>query len=203
MARKTKEEAEKTRALILETALRVFHEKGYSGSTLVDIAKEINLTKGAIYHHFKSKNDLFLELARTMEERIEAGLSSIYPKPGDLVQLKDFAVKIVQFIVDDPQLNRYYSLVYYRMEWHDELLQVKEFFTEQDESLNMYLIEILREMQKRGTIRQELSVQSVAAVYQAMLDGFIARVLMSPEGGEQQIKDMDFGMTAFFAGLEK
>jgi len=49
MARKTKEEAEKTRQLLLDCALTVFLRKGYSATTLNDIAEEANLTRGAVY----------------------------------------------------------------------------------------------------------------------------------------------------------
>ncbi|ABB39334.1 transcriptional regulator, TetR family [Oleidesulfovibrio alaskensis G20] len=59
MARKTKEEAEKTRQLLLDCALTVFLRKGYSATTLNDIAEEANLTRGAVYWHFKNKVDVF------------------------------------------------------------------------------------------------------------------------------------------------
>ena len=59
MVRKTKEEAQETRNLILDTAEAVFSEKGVSRTTLNDIAKAADLTRGAIYWHFKNKADLF------------------------------------------------------------------------------------------------------------------------------------------------
>ena len=59
VVRKTKEEAQETRNLILDTAETVFSEKGVSRTTLNDIAKAADLTRGAIYWHFKNKADLF------------------------------------------------------------------------------------------------------------------------------------------------
>jgi len=58
MARKTKEEALKTREAILEAAVQVFSVRGVSGSTLANIAKAAGVTRGAIYWHFKNKEDL-------------------------------------------------------------------------------------------------------------------------------------------------
>lgn len=55
MVRKTKEEAENTRREILKAALEVFYQKGYSRTTFDEIAARINLTKGAVYWHFKNK----------------------------------------------------------------------------------------------------------------------------------------------------
>ncbi len=58
MARKTKEEALKTREAIIDAAVRVFSAKGVSRTTLTDIADEAGVTRGAIYWHFKNKEDL-------------------------------------------------------------------------------------------------------------------------------------------------
>lgn len=44
---------------ILRAAQKLFLEKGYDNTTIQDIVDELNgLTKGAVYHHFKSKEDI-------------------------------------------------------------------------------------------------------------------------------------------------
>jgi TetR/AcrR family acrAB operon transcriptional repressor len=58
MARKTKEDALKTREAIIDAAVRVFSVRGVSRTTLVEIAREAEVTRGAIYWHFKNKEDL-------------------------------------------------------------------------------------------------------------------------------------------------
>jgi len=47
---------------ILEAALTIFIRKGYSETRMDDIVQEIGLSKGALYHHFQSKRDLFIAL---------------------------------------------------------------------------------------------------------------------------------------------
>jgi len=47
---------------ILEAALTIFVKKGYSETRMDDIVQELGLSKGAIYHHFQSKRDLFIAL---------------------------------------------------------------------------------------------------------------------------------------------
>ena len=47
---------------ILEAALGVFVIKGYSKTTMDDIVSASKLSKGALYHYYKSKKDLFLSL---------------------------------------------------------------------------------------------------------------------------------------------
>ena len=47
---------------ILDAALQVFVKKGYSETRMDDIVHGSGMSKGAIYHHYSSKRDLFLEL---------------------------------------------------------------------------------------------------------------------------------------------
>lgn len=49
---------EKSRNLILQTALKLFAKKGYQGTSVADIAKEAGISKGLAYNYFKSKKEL-------------------------------------------------------------------------------------------------------------------------------------------------
>lgn len=49
---------EQTRKKILEVSFRLFSEKGYDHTTLQDIVTALGMSKGAVYHHFKSKEDI-------------------------------------------------------------------------------------------------------------------------------------------------
>jgi AcrR family transcriptional regulator len=52
------ERAERTRGRILDAAAAVFDERGFSGASLSDILARAGVTKGALYFHFSSKEDL-------------------------------------------------------------------------------------------------------------------------------------------------
>ena len=56
-----------TRARLLEAAARVYARRGFSGATLDEVAAEAGFTKGAVYGHFGSKENLLLAL---MEEHL-------------------------------------------------------------------------------------------------------------------------------------
>src|SRR3954449_8077083 len=51
------------RAEILEGARRAFAKHGYEGATVARLEEETGLSRGAIFHYFDSKLDLFVELA--------------------------------------------------------------------------------------------------------------------------------------------
>lgn len=60
---------EETVNLILETAYRLFMEKGYEYTSIQDIIDNLGgLSKGAIYHHFKSKEDILVAVTNKMTE---------------------------------------------------------------------------------------------------------------------------------------
>ena len=59
---------------ILATASRLFAEKGYSQATTAEIAREAGVAEGTLYHHFGSKDGIFLTL---FDETMEGFLSGI------------------------------------------------------------------------------------------------------------------------------
>ena len=62
MARRSKIDAEKTRLMLLATAARLFADRGYAETSIADICAELTITKGALFHHFKTKEELFREV---------------------------------------------------------------------------------------------------------------------------------------------
>ena len=50
---------------VIEAAIRVFHKKGYASASIQDVAEEVGVLKGSLYHYIDSKEDL---LARIFED---------------------------------------------------------------------------------------------------------------------------------------
>ena len=57
-----------TRERILETALELFSQCGYLGTSMSDIAKELGITKGALYKHYASKQEILDSIITRMGE---------------------------------------------------------------------------------------------------------------------------------------
>lgn len=69
---------EETVRLILEVAYRLFMEKGYEHTSIQDIIDHLGgLSKGAIYHHFKSKEDILVAVSDKMTEESNKMLEDI------------------------------------------------------------------------------------------------------------------------------
>lgn len=64
---------EETRKLIIETAAKLFIEQGYDQTSIQDIINHLGgLSKGAIYHHFKSKDEIMNEVANMLYFPVES-----------------------------------------------------------------------------------------------------------------------------------
>ena len=72
--------AEETRAKILDTALRLFQERGFDRTTMRDVAAEAGVATGAAYYYFRSKEELvmafYLRTAEEAREEFTAALAS-------------------------------------------------------------------------------------------------------------------------------
>lgn len=70
--RKTKTEALKTKEHLMLAALETFYQKGIARASLNEIAQAAGVTRGALYWHFKNKEDLFDALFQRMCDDIES-----------------------------------------------------------------------------------------------------------------------------------
>lgn len=76
--------SEETRTKIIESATRLFSARGFNAASVADICKEARISKGAFYHHFESKQSLFLALLdgwlQAIDNAIEASRDKTAPE---------------------------------------------------------------------------------------------------------------------------
>ena len=60
----------KKKDIILQTALQMFARKGFKDSSMADLSKATGAAEGTIFYHFKTKQDIFLEILKTAREEI-------------------------------------------------------------------------------------------------------------------------------------
>ena len=66
-----KDKSQAMREKILNTATQLFIQKGSEKTSMQDIAQTAGISKGAIYHHFKSKDEIVLAVMRSRQELME------------------------------------------------------------------------------------------------------------------------------------
>ena len=71
---KRSEYAEATKRDLVAVARRLFAERGYAGTSLDDVVRDAGVTKGALYHHFENKRELFAAVAERAESDLTASI---------------------------------------------------------------------------------------------------------------------------------
>ena len=136
MARRIKEEAEQTRARILASALDLFSSKGYSRTTLTDVASRLGMTKGAVYWHFVSKEALLLALVDEMQEKFTRQIDRLMPKDElTFTAVADMMTRNAGEILEDARGRAFFLLLHEQVQWtsasmekiRTELLQDERF----------------------------------------------------------------------------
>jgi len=81
--------SEATRAALLDEATALFAERGYAGTSLEDVASASQVSRGAVYHHFASKQALFEAVLEVQEARVTAEVlaAASAPDPWDAALL--------------------------------------------------------------------------------------------------------------------
>ncbi len=67
-------QAEETRQLLIATARELFTERGFAATSIEEIIQRAGVAKGALYHHFSGKNDLFRAVYDTVQADAVAGV---------------------------------------------------------------------------------------------------------------------------------
>lgn len=107
MARRTAEDAALTREALLDAALAAFAEVGFAATQLEEIARRARVTRGALYHHFDSKEALFLAVLRERWPSIMAPVTApLYEVTGDPgAQVRRFVGGFVTAVNDDDDVR--------------------------------------------------------------------------------------------------
>ncbi|MDG9887725.1 TetR/AcrR family transcriptional regulator [Pseudomonas juntendi] len=83
MARRTRAEMEATRATLLATARQLFGERGYAQTSMDDLTAQVQLTRGALYHHFGDKQGLLAAVVAELDAEMDARLRAITDSAED------------------------------------------------------------------------------------------------------------------------
>ena len=81
------EQYEKTRSALLTIAHELFAEQGYTNTSTKDIVERADVTRGALYYHFRNKESLFQAVfERFRQARTQAIMTRVQEAEGDLWQ---------------------------------------------------------------------------------------------------------------------
>jgi len=102
-----RQSAKESRDEILHAAAELFMELGYAATSLVAVAERIGSTKGRIYHHYRSKADLFFDVQVTAMTRLHDEVGPIARGPGTPVErLAAMALRHTQILLTELPMQK-------------------------------------------------------------------------------------------------
>ena len=96
------DQREKKRQAVLQTAARLFNEKGFHATSLDDIAERLHVSKPTLYYYVKSKDDILLECVRSALALMQEGIAEVRRRGGRaLDQLQACMRSYAAIVMDD------------------------------------------------------------------------------------------------------
>ena len=179
--RKTKEEAAITREQLLKKALAAFSNKGYSATTLHDIASEAGVTRGAIYWHFGSKAELYNTLIREYSDRGSRIVQQAASEGGTLFEiLRRVFIRQLEVVAMDHEMRALMELYLFKTGLIPELAEGRQQQIESGIELIEVLASIMGQGIEAGLLRSDVNTKDMARAYLAFQNVLIHLWLISP-----------------------
>ncbi|PJR47681.1 acrEF/envCD operon transcriptional regulator [Klebsiella sp. H-Nf2] len=182
MARKTKEEALRTRQLLIESAIQQFALRGVANTTLTDIADAAGVTRGAVYWHFASKTALFNEMWQQqppLRDLIQQSLATMNEKEP-LNDLRQRFIAGLRYIAENPRQRALMQILYQRCEFASDMLSESEI--RQRIGFNYSVIGgILQHCVRNNILPAETNVDVILIVLHSAFSGLIKNWLLDPQ----------------------
>ena len=147
-------QAEITREKIYSVAFRLMTEKGFENITIDEICRESGVAKGSFYNHFKSKDDIVIEIYKIVDEEYSA---QVYTLPEDLNSIE----KIIMTVGFQATFANARGVRFVRQIYKSQLESGTDFFISEDRPYFRILREIIEVGMKRGEINDSLSAEEL------------------------------------------
>ncbi|MES1248678.1 MAG: helix-turn-helix domain-containing protein [Actinomycetota bacterium] len=162
MPKVSQEHLDARRAQILEGARRAFAEHGYEGATVARLEEATGLSRGAIFHYFENKQDLFVELAMEMNTRF-----------GDILLASGLDEAFRALTAESPEWLAVLIETESRMR-HDESFVAR--FDARASDVGPRIREGFQKQQSDGKLRDDVDWVEVARFTTSVLNGLALRV---------------------------
>ncbi len=176
--RRTKEAAEQTRQIILDAALTVFSERGFHATRLDDIAQAADVTRGAIYHHFKNKAGLFITLMEIGSVEMNTVIGQAIETGGSFAEVGcRVMVNSWYYAEDNPKFRKIVTLLNLRTGYSEELSDFDQIRKIANESGVQFVAGLVHAGQDSGEVRSDIDATIIARSFLVYVNGVLKRWL--------------------------
>ncbi|WP_264559238.1 TetR/AcrR family transcriptional regulator [Flavobacterium sp. N2270] len=164
--------SELTKKIIIDEAFKLFYENGFKSTSIDKIMNASALTKGAFYHHYKSKKELGLEvISLKLQKRVHQGMIIPLKDSGDALKILEltFLNRIKSFPLYDKQhgcpMNNFINEIGdYEIAYQSALKKIIE-------NWKAELVTLIERGQRENSIKNNISSQAVAVYLISAFEG--------------------------------
>lgn len=188
-----------TRARILEAAEEHFALEGYDTTGVAEICQGAGVSKGAFYHHFDSKQEVFLELLNGWLEDMDRQLSVLNKARGDLQERLFSMTRVVRVVLQAAERGLPIYLEFLTRGLRDPV--VMQSMSRPFQRYQDFFSAMFEEGMTEGTVRQ-MDSQAAARMIIALALGLLIQGVVDPEGADWD-RIAGEGVGILFEGLSK
>ncbi len=172
--RRTAEEAAQTRQDILNAALTVFSQKGYHATRLSDIASAANVTRGAVYHHFVNKAELYIALIEDASTSGGEAVQQAIAAGGSFAETCALIlVNSLTLLERNERMRQITELSLFKTGHDPDLSELEAMRREQAVTTVEGIAQWMQQGIANGDLRADLNPQDVARAFIAYQNGLI------------------------------
>lgn len=179
--RRTKEEATETRRRLLDAASRAFVARGYGATTLEEVARLAQVTRGAVYHHFGGKLELFAAVVERLGQHRDATIASAVTHGGPILDVFERILeRLLRDVEEVPAVQDALRLAAVAFERHPELDDARASARHATRDLIAGMAGFLAEARHSGELAAEVDVEDAARAAVAYHHGLATLWLSDP-----------------------
>lgn len=173
---------------ILRAAARLFHERGYQGTTVRDIADAVGILSGSLFHHFRSKEEMLLEIMREAALNLCLLAEDVLKRTADPAERLQQIIDIeLEWMVGDIKKDYLAVLVF---EWREVPESAKPEFTRLRKRYHSIWIDVLE--QYGQTVPMRIPADAAARILHGALMGAMTWFRTSGRYSAREFRDMLF-----------
>ena len=179
-----REQPSESRERILAAAVSVFAHKGFQRASLDEIAAEAHLTKGAIYWHFRSKNDLFTSLLEYRFQQHTAPLAEelALALAAPTIQARQQAIAtMLRDMLNRFHDNAAWPRLYLEFVSQTRDAQIASSMAQLYDHARLLAKQMIERLVEAGITDPDLDADTVSIFWCALIDGFMLAWVMKPE----------------------
>lgn len=199
MARKTKEDTQRTKDAILDAAEAVFMQNGVGATTMSDLADAAGVSRGAIYGHYPNKTEVCIAMCI----RALSPLKLAEPEKGTsaMVQIQEMLYKFLRIYGESGSAQRVMEILHLKCEDCEENQPIIKFREDWKERSRVKMKTLFELAVAQGELPVNFNIPLGLGFVRALMVGACDTLIWSGEGKKRLWKDGECFIRAGLFGM--